>query len=113
MISLDENEKVILQKNSSLLNGFSQKKGKLYLTNKRLIFEDKKNSNDNIYIKIEEIKSYKELRVLLKFKTGIDVTLENGINYCFTLGLGFKSLLSKLEGVKGNTIPRETSLFVV
>tara|TARA_B110001450_G_C17558565_1_gene455750 strand:+ start:80 stop:985 length:906 start_codon:yes stop_codon:yes gene_type:complete len=110
MISLNDNEKVILQKNSSLLNGLSQKTGKLYLTNKRLIFEDKKNSSDIIYIKIEEIKSYKELRILLKFNTGIDVSLENGINYCFTLGLGFKSFLSKLEEVKGNTIPRETGV---
>jgi hypothetical protein len=110
MISLNENEKIILQNHSTLLDGLSQKPGKLYLTNERLIFEDKKNSSNSIYIKLEEIKTYKELRVFIKFKTGIDVILESGINYCFSLGFNFKSFLVKLEETKGSPLEKETNI---
>ncbi len=110
MLSLNENEKIILKKYSSLLNGLSQKPGKLYLTNERVIFEDKKNSSNNIYIKLNEIKRYKELRILLKFKTGFDVILESGVNYCFTLGFNFKSFLVKFEETKGSPLEKETEI---
>ena len=62
MISLNENEKIISKDYSTLLDGLSQKQGKLYLTNERLIFEDKKNSSNNIYIlnlkRLNHIKNY-------------------------------------------------------
>ena len=109
MISLDDNEKVILQKNSSLLNGLSQKWGKLYLTNKRLIFEDSKNSGNNIYIQLSEIKSYKELKVFYKLTTGFEFVLDNGVHYCFNF-FGIKSLLLKLEEVKGSSIEKEVGV---
>ena len=110
MISLNKYEKIILQQHSNLVNGFSIKNGNLFLTNERLIYEDKKIFSNSIYIKIDEIKSYKELRVLLKFTGGINIILESGINYSFSLGYSFKSFLLKLEDVKGNPIKQEQGI---
>lgn len=113
MISLNENEKIISKDYSTLLDGLSQKQGKLYLTNERLIFEDKKNSSNNIYIKLEEIRSYKELRVFLKLQQGFDIKLDSGINYCFSLGWWFSKVekyLLKLEETKGSPLEKETEI---
>lgn len=113
MVELNLNEKVVLKGHSTLLDGFSQKQGKLYLTNERLIFENKKNSSNNIYIKLEEIKSYKELRLFLKLKQGFDIKLNSEINYCFSLGFGFgdvKKWLLKLEDTKGTPLEKETEI---
>jgi len=113
MISLNENEKIISKDYSTLLDGLSQKQGKLYLTNERLIFEDKKNSSNNIYIKLEEIRSYKELRLFLKLKQGFDIKLDSGINYCFSLGWWFSKVekyLLKLEETKGSPLEKETEI---
>ena len=113
MLSLNENEKIISKDYSTLLDGLSHKQGKLYLTNERLIFEDKKNSSNNIYIKLEEIRSYKELRIFLKLKQGFDIKLDSGVNYCFSLGWWFSKVekyLLKLEETKGSPLEKETEI---
>ncbi len=56
MINLNSDEKSCLKKEkTSLINGLNQKQGKIYLTNERLIFEDSKNSNNNIYLQLSDI----------------------------------------------------------
>jgi len=105
MIQLNLDEKVVLKKSTSLLDGLKQKQGKIYITNERLIFEDTKNSSNNIYIQLSEIKSYRELKVFIKLNNGFEFHLDNGIKYCFIL-FG-KSILSKLEEVRGSSIKKE------
>ena len=105
MVELNLDEKVVLKKSTSLLDGLKQKQGKLYITNERLIFEDTKNSSNNIYIQLSEIKSYRELKVFIKINNGFEFHLDNGIKYCFIL-FG-KSILSKLEDVREGSIEKE------
>lgn len=109
MINLNAGEKVVLKKSTNLINGLNQKPGKIYLTNERLIFEDSKNSNNNIYLRLSEIQSYKELKVFYKLTSGIEFYLDNGIQYCFNL-FGSKKFLSELEDVKGSSIDKENGI---
>ena len=95
--------------NSIEIDGLNQKPGKLYITNERLIFEDSKNSSNNIYIQLSEIKSYKELKVFYKLTSGFDLVLDNGVHYCFN-PFGGKSLLLKLEELRGSSIEKEVGV---
>lgn len=109
MINLNSDEKVVLKKSTSLINGLNQKQGKIYLTNERLIFEDSKNSNNNIYLQLSDIQSYNELKVFYKLPTGVVLNLDNGIQYCFNLW-GSKTFISKLEDLKGSSIVKENGV---
>ena len=109
MLDLNLEEKVVLKKSTSLIDGLNQKPGKLYITNERLIFEDSKNSSNNIYIQLSEIKSYKELKVFYKLTSGFDLVLDNGVHYCFN-PFGGKSLLLKLEELRGSSIEKEVGV---
>ena len=109
MVELNLDEKVVLKKSTSLIDGLNQKPGKLYITNERLIFEDSKNSSNNIYIQLSEIKSYKELKVFYKLTSGFEFHLDNGVQYCFNL-FGSKTLLLKLEEVRGSSIEKNIGI---
>ena len=103
MIHIKEGEKVIAAKFCNHLDGLSQKQGKLYLTSSQVIFEDKKNTSNNIAIALSEISSCQEVKVFNILTFGFQLHLDNGIQHCFSL-FRSKDFLAQIENVLGESI---------
>ena len=94
---LEENEKLIIETSAQncSLSGFPIN-GKLYLTDRRLIFVTSKTGLTTIDIQVDEVTKISKYKILFFITNGFVLHLKNGMKYSLAFW-GYNKFVSKLN----------------